>query len=295
MSRKEKQDRNGERPWINPIGGYGDMLMLSGVLKLVQESSSEKQFNLVRRAKYLAFLKDHPTIADIGHPPKDATLIGTDYWAKEALGESDQRAFQILARTFDLKTPVEERLYVPWGEQDDHLLLNIIPWKAKNVLIAPSSDSPRKMMIPQLWHQLVEMLKAAGFFVLQAGRLGEIHIRNAYSCLGLTTVRQLVALLKRFDVVITSDNFIMHASHLVGARAVVLWGPTRPEVYGYPEQVHLKGERQCELGDEIDCLDPRQNKGETVYGTPCPIGKEQCVNRIPLEKIFEGVRRSTNG
>lgn len=45
-------------PWINPIGGYGDMLMLSGVLKQVIEKFPEKRFNLTRRTNYVSFLKD---------------------------------------------------------------------------------------------------------------------------------------------------------------------------------------------------------------------------------------------
>ena len=297
MSQRGKPGYNGERLWINPIGGYGDMLMVSGVLKLVVDSCREAQFNLVRRTKYLTFLKGHPAIAEIGYPPKDAMLVATDYWAQERLGEKNQRAFQIIARTFGLETPVEEGLYVPWAwdKDEDPLLLKMIPWKKKNVLIAPSSDSPRKVMLPQLWHQLVEKLNADGFFVLQAGRLRDIHIRNAYSALGLTTPRQIIALLRRFDVIITPDNFIMHAAHLVGASAVVLWGPTRPEVYGYPRQTHLQGQRPCESTEETDCIDPARNRGVGVYGTPCPMGKDHCMNKISVERIFEAVREKVEG
>lgn len=290
MSRKKKQAPSDEKPWINPIGGYGDILMLSGVLKLVIDNDPQRQFNLVRRTKYLTFLKGHPAIAAIGYPSKDAAIIGTDYWAKEPLGENDQRAFQILARTFGLKTPVNETLYMPQEQDDDPLLLEMIPWRERNVLIAPSSDSPRKIMAPELWHHLVEMLRADGFFVLQAGRLRDIHIRNAYSALGLTTPYQLIPLLRQFDVIVTSDNFIMHAAHLVGARAVVLWGPTLSEVYGYEGQFHLKGDRACELGDKTDCLTGSINEGVTVYANSCPIGKDQCMNRIPVEGIFAAVK-----
>jgi ADP-heptose:LPS heptosyltransferase len=166
----------------------------------------------------------------------------------------------------------------------------MIPWGKRNVLIAPSSDSPRKIMAPELWHRLAEMLRADDFFVLQAGRLKDIHIRNAYCALGLTTPYQLIAMLKKFDVIITSDNFIMHAAHLVGARAVVLWGPTLSEVYGYMGHLHLKGARACEFDDQTDCLTGSINKGVTVYRNHCPIGMDQCMNKIPLEVIFTAVK-----
>ena len=36
------------RPWIDPIGGYGDILMLSGVLQQLVEEDPERRFHLVR-------------------------------------------------------------------------------------------------------------------------------------------------------------------------------------------------------------------------------------------------------
>ena len=88
MSKKEEVKINdiqpGEVPsgqqksWINPIGGLGDTLMLSGVLKQVHDREPDKQFNLVRRSGYMSLLKGHPAIRHIGHPPADARLIRTE-------------------------------------------------------------------------------------------------------------------------------------------------------------------------------------------------------------------------
>lgn len=255
-------------PWINPIGGFGDMLMVSGVLKLVVDSDPSRRYNLIRRTNYLAFLKDHPAIASVGFPPRDAELVGVDYWSKETLGPGNQRPFQVLARSFGLKTPVDETLYVPGGLDDDPVLHDFIPWKDLNIMIAPASDSPRKMMPPHIWHRLVDYLLADGAFVLQAGRLQDQHIKNTYSTLGLTTPRQLLALVNRCDLVITLDNFVMHAAHLVGTRAVVAWGATHHEVYGYPEQTHLQTSKTCDLEKYDDCIGPARNQGGLLYGTP---------------------------
>jgi hypothetical protein len=149
-------------PWINPIGGLGDQLMLSCVLKLLHDTDPARRFNLIRRTNYLTFLKGHPAIAGIGHPPKDATLARCDYWSMEPLGPGPQRAFQVLARNFGLQTPVEERLYVPGDIPDDPLLEKAVPWKKVNVVIAPGSDSPRKMMQPMIWHELTGDAKRDG-------------------------------------------------------------------------------------------------------------------------------------
>jgi ADP-heptose:LPS heptosyltransferase len=275
----------GGTPWINPIGGLGDTLMLSGVLKLVHEMDHSRRFNLVRRTSYLGILKGHPAIAEIGYPPPEARIIGTDYWSKEEF-ESGQRAFQVLAGIFGLHLPAEERLYLPGGQAEDRLLQGFIPWGRRNILIAPASASPRKGMSPFLWHRLVDMLRGNGSFVLQAGRLREQHIRNAYSLLGLTTPRQLAALVSRCDAVVTSDNFVMHAAHLTGTPAVVLWGPTDHRIYGYREQIHLQAPKTC--GPEVQCIGP--DKGD-IYHTPCPMGPRHCLDQLAPEDILLAVQK----
>jgi ADP-heptose:LPS heptosyltransferase len=281
---------NNGYPWINPIGGLGDQLMLSGVLKLVHDRFPDRRFNLIRRTGYLAFLKGHPAIAAVGWPEKGLSLARNDYWSMEELGPEAQRPFQVLARAFGLKTPVDERLYLPGENPTDPILMSALPWKDVNILIAPSSDSPRKVMHPALWDGLVEILKREGMFVVQAGRLHETHIRPAYSALGLTTPRQLIGLLKRCSAVVTSDSFTMHAAHLVGTPAVVLWGATNHEVYGYPEQIHLQSPKACGLGPYDDCIAPVRNDGGRVYGTPCPHGDGHCLDQLEPERIADGVR-----
>ncbi len=272
--------------WINPLGGLGDTLMVSGVLKQVHDKDPKKRFNLIRRTKYLSILKGHPAIGHIGFPSKNTSILGTDYWSKEELGPGNQRAFQVLARIFGLSTPAEEVLYMPRDDAPDSILLDTVPWGKSNILIAPASDSPRKEMHVPAWEHLVKKLCARGCVVLQAGRLREGHVRGAYSLRGLTTPRQLVGVLKRCKLVITSDNFVMHTAHLTGTPAVVLWGPTDAQVYGYTGQRHIWAQPVC---DQVDaCIGPKLN----TYPTLCNLGPERhCMNRISVREIFQSVEQ----
>ncbi len=278
-------EENGEPPWINPIGGLGDTLMISGVLKQVSDQDASRKFNLVARTKYPPFLEGHPAIAHIGHPPPGARLISTNYWHHQDYQLSGHRAYQVLARIFGLKTPVAETLYVPWEIQDDPVLLGLIPWKKRNVLICQSSDSPRKQMGMARWELLVERLNRERIGVVQAGRLRDGYVRGAYSLLGLTTPRQLIAILRHFDAVVTADNFIMHAAHLTGTPAVVLWGPTDHSVYGYAGQIHLQAQADCEYPG--GCLGPENGN---LYQIDCPRGAAHCVDTLPLATIYSAVR-----
>ena len=254
--------------------------MISGVLKQVIEKDPSRQFNLVARTKYAPILKGHPAIAHIGHPPPGAQFIGTNYWDEEDYGA--RRAYQVLARMFGLEVPVDERLFVPWTIEDSHALLDAIPWGTHDVLVCASSDSPRKEMSTNKWEALVKHLLLNGITVVQVGRLSDRYIRGCYNLLGLTSPREVIALTSHFDVVVTSDSFLMHVAHLCRVPAVVLWGPTDHRTYGYSEQVHLQATPTCHLGG---CIGPGNG---AVYPTRCP-ERTHCMSLIEVEEIYNAV------
>lgn len=271
-------------PWIDPIGGLGDTLMISGVLKQVIEADASRKFNLVLRTKYAPLLKGHPAIGTIGHPPPGSRFIKTNYWEEKDYGE--RRSYQILARMFGLVPPVPETLFVPWPMQDDADLLRAIPWKRHNILIAPASDSPRKQMPAEKWECLVWRLRGCDVNVAQAGRHSDKYIRGCFSLLGLTSPRQIISLLGRFDVVVTSDNFLMHAAHLRNVAAVVLWGPTDHRIYGYAEQIHVQTSPCCSFPK--GCIG---RMAGSQYCSACPEGASQCMNQINIDDLHHVVRR----
>jgi ADP-heptose:LPS heptosyltransferase len=271
--------------WINPIGGHGDTLMISGVLKLVLEAYPEKRFNLVRRTSYLAILKGHPAIAGIGFPPRGAPLQLTSYWAVPDFDKGNIRAFQALAGMFGLKTPVPEKIYVPEIKDDSHrLLLENIPWRSGTVVIAPSSCSPRKAMAPQRWHELTERLTTRGAFVIQLGEERDVRIKNAYSLLGLTTPMEALKVIGKADLVVTSDSFFVHAAHYAGVPAITLWGPTSHKVYGYEGQHPIQAPVVCDIAGGRCITSTKPN----VYSTQCQFNFEgHCMNRISIDEIMD--------
>ncbi|MFZ2446697.1 MAG: radical SAM protein [Syntrophobacteraceae bacterium] len=279
-----KNEHSEDFPWINPIGGLGDTLMISGVLKLVFDADPSRKFNLVERTKYGPLLEGHPAIARIGHPHPGARFISTNYWDEKEYGLPGARAFQVLAGVFGLEPPVVERLYVPWELRDNPVIMAAIPWRKKNVLICQSSDSPRKRMPLEKWEALVRMLLDKKLGVVQAGKMNDGYIRGAYSLLGLTSPRRLVSILRHFDAVVTADNFIMHAAHLCAVPAVVLWGPTDHRVYGYAGQAHLRATPAC--ASPGGCIGP--GKGN-VYQTGCPEGPAHCMNTLEIQTVFDSV------
>jgi ADP-heptose:LPS heptosyltransferase len=281
-------------PWINPIGGYGDMLLVLGVLKMVNDRDG-RRFNLLRRTAYQQVFEGHPAIAEVGHPPPGAEIIWTNYWQMEPLGPGEKRPFQILARLFGLDTPVEEKLWLPGVPAEDPLLLDTLPWKDVNILIAPVSVSPRKQLSLGIWEKLVDRLRGMGAFVVQSGRQGEPLVRGAYTVLDQTTPVQLISLLARFDLVITLDNFIMHGCKMMGIPTVAIWGPTSHLVYGYPEHVNIQMEPVCDPNVADSCRAPSDNSYEHLaarYKVKCPMGEKQCIDQVTFEKLWEVIEKT---
>jgi hypothetical protein len=272
-------------PWINPVGGLGDILMLSGVLKQLYDVMGKPFYNMVRRSKYTPLFQGHPAIAQIGIPPKGVTIVGSDYWSWEPLGPENQRAYQILARRFGIPTPAKESLFLPPGSGKTPSIMEFVPWGSKNIVIAPTSDSPRKMAPIELWEKIVGILVQKKVFVVQIGAQNEIAMSGAYSLLGVTTPQEAIAIIKKADAVITVDNFAMHAAHLCNVKSIVLWGPTSSEVYGYKGQRHVVSDKgHCAYADS--CLGPGLAQN---YATPCPLKTNQCTAQITAEKILSSL------
>lgn len=268
--------------WLNLRGGVDTVLMVSGLLRQVIEKDPALRFNLVRRRNSQELLSGHPSIETDGFPAKDAKVITLDYGLNPALGAAADRPYQVLARQLGLTTPVAETFYLPGTLEGISFLDSFVPWgKQPVVLLGTFSDTACKRFHPMAWHIVVEQLTAQGCFVVQIGAGNEIHIRGAYSLLGVLSVRQQLALLKRCDTLVTVDNYLVQAAQLAGTQTVALWGPTSPEVYGCAGQVNLTpSKNSC---SETTCR--TEVDGRWQWQQQCPRGELHCMNGIPPDVV----------
>jgi len=282
MNRRKNLPENNGLPWINPVGGMGDAITVSSLLKIIHDQDPTRKFNLVRRTGYSNILMDHEAIERVGFPEKGDEILNVEFWKLEPPPDAPHRPLQILAHNFGLSTPVEEDLYVANLPEEDPLLFDTIPWGEKNVIISPTSNSPRKSPHRNVWIRIVQLLKEKGITVFQPGKRTEFAIPGVYSLIGTTTPKELIKLVGRCDAVVTCDNFVMHAAHLMGTPAVVAWGPTRHQTYGYPEQIHHQMKPQC---GPVICFFREADSGKHIYGLPCPLGENGCASQIDPEVI----------
>jgi ADP-heptose:LPS heptosyltransferase len=285
-----------DKRWLVPTGGLGDIFMSSSALKLKYDQDPAVQYWIARRNRFMDFFIGHPAVAGIGFPPKGSDTKLTMYWdetkknASHEAGAGLNRPFQLLAKKFGLTPPVEENYYFPGDESLGPILERLIPWSKTNIIVAPFSDSHKKNMNLAKWHQIVHMLKQyPGINVLQTGVIKEPYIKGTFSLLGLTTPGQLFGLLRKCQLLITADSFIMHAAHYTKTPTIALWGPTVTEAFGYPEHVHFKPDKVCEWFDP--CMGRNGQKELSRYHEPCHLPPEQhCMEELSVEKIVDAAK-----
>jgi ADP-heptose:LPS heptosyltransferase len=283
--------------WLNPVGGLGDMLMASSILKIIHDRYPKRKFNIVRRSRFSSFFENHPAVEIIGSPPADAIVVSTMFWSYSDAGKFEHgpglnRPFQLLAKKFGLSIPVEEKFYYP-NDIDHDVLFDIIPWRKQNIIISPSSDSFKKNMSPMKWAQIIDAIKNPYIQIIQVGVDRDPYIKGCVNLIGLTTPAQLIALLRKADLLISADNFVMHAAHYTNTPSIVIWGPTFDEEFGYPEHRHFRPESNCEF--IYPCMGRKGHKEISEYHKHCHLPTEQhCLNSISVEKICDTAKKILN-
>lgn len=136
------------------------------------------------------------------------------------------------------------RFVFPTDDQDRRHVATLVPPSPYAVLL-PGTNWPTKRWPIEHFAALVQPLKERfGLASVVAGgpddaALGQ-QIPGALNLAGKTSLRQLVALLERADLVVANDSGPMHIAAALGRPLVTLFGPTNPVrtgPYGRPETV----------------------------------------------------------
>jgi ADP-heptose:LPS heptosyltransferase len=116
------------------------------------------------------------------------------------------------------------------------------------IIICPGARSHIKRWTAEGFARVADRLMAeAGAQVVFSGEPDEEPVieevlqrmdRRAHSAVGLTTIRQLGALMRRAQLVITNDSASLHLASAVGAPTIALFGPTDAGKYGPTAPAH---------------------------------------------------------
>ncbi|HEX6510682.1 MAG TPA: glycosyltransferase family 9 protein [Chloroflexota bacterium] len=193
-----------------------------------------------------------------GHPPVP----------KLAVSQNEQRRMRHLLGEFEIR--------------GDRLLAVIHPG---------ASNGSAKRWRPEYWAEVADRLHGeVGAAVAVTGTPAEAAVvqdmvgRCSFKPLvlaGQTSIPQLGALLKRADLLMSSDSGPAHMAAALGTLQITLFGPTDPLVYAplSPRALVLRRELWCS-----PCYDARAT-------AECRFGHVNCMRELAPDEVFEASLR----
>ncbi len=182
--------------------------------------------------------------------------------------------------------PANGSVPLPYGPEEEKQVSEWIQPGKLTVVVVPGSKSQLKRWPADRFAAVADRLaqeQGAQILLVGAGDEREqadaVKSRMRYpvtDLVGLTSIRELAALMAKAKLVITNDNACMHAADAMGAPTVAIFGPTNEKKYG-PRNPKSKVVRlnlvcaPCELA-------------------LCPYGHE-CMKWLPAEEVFSAAKK----
>ncbi|HLG71624.1 MAG TPA: lipopolysaccharide heptosyltransferase II [Chloroflexota bacterium] len=223
------------------------------------------------------------------------TLPGGRYDVRQHEVLYSLRLAELAGAGVDWARPPAPKLTIPQPEQRRmrHLLAE---WEIRTdtlltVIHPGASNGSAKRWPPEYWARLANRLhEDAGAAVVVTGTPNEADVVQALvrECnfkpvvlAGQTTIQQLGALLKRADLLLSSDSGPAHMAAALGTPQATIFGPTDPAIYApfSPKAVVLRREMACS-----PCYDARAT-------AECRFGHVNCMRQLQPDEVYEACLR----
>ena len=110
-----------------------------------------------------------------------------------------------------------------------------------------SVNAPVKSWFSDYWEELSTWLLKKWSVVL-VGRKQQYDIPCSLDLRSKTDIHQTANILSRATMLICPESGLAHVARAVGTQSVVLFGPTSPSLFGYPENINIQ------IGTCRDCF-----------------------------------------
>ncbi len=131
--------------------------------------------------------------------------------------------------------------------------------------------------------ELIKLIKKNFTYkIVSIGKNIDSEIRNESDCVieGQISLNDIGILLKASTLLITCEGGLVHLNHFVGGKSAVIYGPTDPEFFSYPENINIfKGEckeKCCWLTND--------------WHKQCIKGNKDCMKNVTPVYILEKIR-----
>jgi len=138
-----------------------------------------------------------------------------------------------------------------------------------------SRATPNQAWPIEHWGALVRRCPDVSF--IQLGLSDEPAVPGAIDWRGRTSLREAFALVKVAAAFVGIVSGLGHISAAVGTPAVILFGPSQPQIWGHANSINLDRALPC-----APCID-------LLTSTPCPYGA-RCMTSIDVDLVEAALR-----
>ncbi|MDX8430788.1 MAG: lipopolysaccharide heptosyltransferase II [Candidatus Algichlamydia australiensis] len=162
-----------------------------------------------------------------------------------------------------------------------------VPEGAKIIGIHPGAAyGEAKCWLPDRFHEVTKQLleKDPNCYVLFLGSVGQSELikgicdglpARAINMAGVTTLREMMALISQLEVLLTNDSGPMHVASAVGVKLVALFGSTNSTATGPYNGGTV-------INKDVSC--------SPCYKRVCPIDF-RCMKQITVEEVVDAITR----
>jgi ADP-heptose:LPS heptosyltransferase len=142
-----------------------------------------------------------------------------------------------------------------------------------------------KSWSPESWAKAITHLKKSGMYVVQLGKKSEPDLPGVNERF-YGTIHETAAVIDRAKFSIFIEGGLAHISKALGKKCIVLFGPTPVQVFGYEENINIRG-TECS-----PCWHPKQgrydwNKYCIKTGLQADIITPACMQSLESEKVIK--------
>jgi ADP-heptose:LPS heptosyltransferase len=201
--------------------------------------------------------------------------------------------FDLMGKTGNLPVDRHSKIRLPTDEQSLKIM-RLLPsgtpyitvhYGASPVMRSRSSNGIITKMLPlATWEKLVGLLREKGYTIVQLGTHAEELITGVSVDLrGKTTIQESAVVLKNALCHVDTEGGLVQIAQAMETTAIVLFGPTSRDFFGYPQNVNLVAS---------DCLSCWWSTEDWYVN--CPRGFKQpiCMHDFRAEDISKAVVRT---
>jgi heptosyltransferase-1 len=218
------------RSWRDPRAAVGLFRFLNGL--------GERNFDLVidlqglMRSGWLTAFTEAPIRVGFSNAREFAHLFYTHHVQIDSMQQHAIQRYLAVTESLGCGTEPVEFNFVT-DEHDDAHIDALLDKTGRYAVLLPGTNWPTKRWPVEKFAALVQPLRdrfGLASVVAGAPDVAEIarQIPATVNAVGKTNLRQLVALLRRADLVIANDSGPMHIASALGKPLVTMFGPTNP-------------------------------------------------------------------